>query len=182
MTDLATLDAPRRSCGVLSEPATLTITHRLPGPMERIWAYLTESNLGRQWLAAGEMPLDVGATFELVRRNDELIDPPARPAAGRARRRAPHAVPDHRGRSTATAGLHLGRRQRGVVRSRALGSEVLLTLHHRRLQGRPTMLNVGAGCHSHLDVLVVRAAGKGPAPFWDGRLHLKQDCDRRLLA
>jgi uncharacterized protein YndB with AHSA1/START domain len=40
--------------GVLSEPATLTIQRLLPGPIERAWAYLTESDLRRQWLAAGE--------------------------------------------------------------------------------------------------------------------------------
>ena len=41
--------------GVLTEPATLTIQRMLPGPIERVWAYLTESDLRRKWLAAGEM-------------------------------------------------------------------------------------------------------------------------------
>src|SRR5208337_1226278 len=55
--------------GVLTEPATLTIQRVLPGPIERIWAYLTESDRRRQWLAAGEMQMKVGAPFELVWRN-----------------------------------------------------------------------------------------------------------------
>jgi hypothetical protein len=63
-----------------------------------------------------------------------------------------------------------------------LGSEVLLTLHHRRLQDRPTMPKVGAGWHAHLDVLVARATGKDLACFWDGWWRLKQDYDRRLPA
>jgi hypothetical protein len=62
MTDVATLDA----YGVLTEPMTLQIQRRLPGPIERVWAYLTESNLRRQWLASGEMELKVGSTFEFV--------------------------------------------------------------------------------------------------------------------
>ena len=33
--------------GVLSEPATLTIQRFLPGPIERVWAYLTESEWRR---------------------------------------------------------------------------------------------------------------------------------------
>src|SRR5690349_732532 len=57
------------SYGVLTEPATLTIQRLLPGPAERIWAYLTKSELRRQWLAAGEMEMKVGAAFELVWRN-----------------------------------------------------------------------------------------------------------------
>ena len=52
--------------GVLTEPATLTIQRMLPGPIERVWAYLTESDLRRKWLAAGEMEMKVGAPFEHV--------------------------------------------------------------------------------------------------------------------
>ena len=37
--------------GVLTEPATLKIQRLLPGPIERVWAYLVESDLRRQWLA-----------------------------------------------------------------------------------------------------------------------------------
>src|SRR5271154_4360003 len=71
MTDLASLDA----YGVLTEPATLKIQRLLPGPIERIWAYLTESELRRKWLAAGETKLEVGAPVEFVWRNNELTDP-----------------------------------------------------------------------------------------------------------
>jgi uncharacterized protein YndB with AHSA1/START domain len=37
------------------EPATLKIERLLPGPIERVWACLTEIGLRRRWLAAGEM-------------------------------------------------------------------------------------------------------------------------------
>ena len=39
--------------GELIEPTTLKIQRLLPGPIERIWAYLTDSDLRRKWLAAG---------------------------------------------------------------------------------------------------------------------------------
>jgi uncharacterized protein YndB with AHSA1/START domain len=72
MTELAPLNA----YGVLTEPATLTIQRFLPGPIERVWAYLTESELRRKWLASGEMEMKVGASFEFVWHNDELTNPP----------------------------------------------------------------------------------------------------------
>ena len=72
MIDLAGLDA----YGVLTEPATLKLERLLPGPIERVWAYLVDSGLRRQWLASGEMAMEVGAPVELVWRNDELTDPP----------------------------------------------------------------------------------------------------------
>jgi uncharacterized protein YndB with AHSA1/START domain len=68
--------------GALIEPATLKIQRLLPGPIERVWAYLTESDLRRQWLAAGEMEMKVGAPFEFVGRNDELTDPPGQRPPG----------------------------------------------------------------------------------------------------
>ena len=78
MNERAKLDA----YGVLTEPATLTIQRLLPGPIERVWAYLTESDLRRQWLAAGEMEMKVGAPFELVWRNSELTNPPGKRPEG----------------------------------------------------------------------------------------------------
>ena len=61
MNDLATIDA----FGAVTEPATLTIQRLLPGPVERIWSYLTVSDLRRRWLAAGEMTLKLGAPLGL---------------------------------------------------------------------------------------------------------------------
>src|SRR5262245_51894878 len=76
MNEHVTLDA----YGVLTEPTTLTIQRLLPGPIERVWEYLTKSDLRRKWLAAGQMDLKVSAPFEFVWRNGELNDPPtARP-------------------------------------------------------------------------------------------------------
>ena len=64
----------------------------------------------------------------------------------------------------------------------AQGTEVLLTVIHRRLPDRPTLLGVSAGWHMHLDVLVARATGTAPVPFWDGWSRLRQAYDRRLPA
>lgn len=83
--------------GVVTEPATSTIERLPPGAIERVWAYLTESDLRRLWLAAGEMTLEEVAPFELVWRDDMLTDPPGRRPSGGGWR-ASHAAPDHRAR------------------------------------------------------------------------------------
>ena len=177
MTDLATLDA----YGVLTEPATLKIQRLLPGPIERVWAYLTESELRRKWLAAGEMEMKVGATFELVWRNDELTNPPGQ--------RPPGFSDEHRMQSRITEldprrKLAIAWEGSGDVsfELEPKGNEVLLTLIHRRLPDRANLLGVGAGWHAHLDVLVARATGKEPEPFWDGLSRLRKEYDRRLPA
>jgi uncharacterized protein YndB with AHSA1/START domain len=167
--------------GALTEPATLEIQRLLPGPIERVWAYLTESDLRRQWLAAGEMEMKVGAMFELVWRNNELTDPPGE--------RPPGFGDEHRMQSRITEldpprKLAIAWRGSGDVsfELEPVGNKVLLTVIHRRVPDRSTLLMVSAGWHMHLDVLVARATGQKPEPFWDGWSRLKKNYDQRLPA
>lgn len=177
MNSLAAPDA----YGVLTEPATLTLQRLLPGPIERVWAYLTDSELRRQWLAAGEMQLQVGAPFEFTWRNDEISTPPGNKPEG-------FGV-EHSMQSTITEldpprRIAFGWNGSGDVSIdlEPHGDQVLLTLVHRQLPNRNTMLMVSAGWHAHLDVLATRIAGDTPTLFWDKWLALKQDYDRRLPA
>jgi uncharacterized protein YndB with AHSA1/START domain len=167
--------------GVLTEPTTLKIQRILPGPIERVWAYLTESDLRRQWLAAGPMEMKVGATFELVWRNDELSNPPGQrppgfPAEQRMQSRITELDPPRR--------LAFSWQNSGDVsfELEPQGEKVLLTVIHRRLPDRNMMLNVGAGWHTHLDLLVARATGKELSSFWDTWARLREEYDRRIPA
>jgi len=167
--------------GVLTEPATLKVQRLLPGPIERVWAYLTESDLRRQWLAAGQMEMKVGAPFEFVWRNDELTNPPGqRPPGFSGERRMQSRITElDPPRKLAITWGSTG----GVsFELEPQGSEVLLTVIHRRVPDRTTLLNVSAGWHMHLDILVARATGKEPAPFWDGWSRLKKEYDQRMPA
>ncbi|MDP3693065.1 SRPBCC family protein [Bradyrhizobium sp.] len=165
--------------GALIEPTTLRIQRLLPGPIDRIWAYLTDSELRRKWLAAGAMEMKAGAPFELVWRNGELNDPPgARPEGfpeeHRMQSRITELDPPHK--------LSIAWNNSGDVtfELEPRGDSVLLTVTHRRLPDRSTMLKVGAGWHMHLDTLVARATGDEPAPFWEGWSRLHREYDRRL--
>jgi uncharacterized protein YndB with AHSA1/START domain len=175
MNELATLNA----FGALTEPATLKILRLLPGPIERVWAYLTKSDLRRQWLAAGEMEMRVGAPVELVWRNEELTDPPGQRPAGFNEEHRMHSriIELDPPRKLAIA---WGASGEVSFELDPQGDEVLLTLIHRRLPDRKTMLNVGAGWHMHLDILVARATGKTPEAFWDGWSRLRKEYDRRI--
>jgi uncharacterized protein YndB with AHSA1/START domain len=167
--------------GVLIEPATLKIQRLLPGPIERVWGYLTESELRRKWLAAGEMEMKVGAPFELVWRNDELTDPPGQrpPGFGAERRMQSRITELDPPRKLAFAWEGSGDVS---FELEPKGMEVLLTVIHRRLPDSGNLLGVGAGWHMHLNVLVARATGKEPAPFWDGLSLLRKEYDRRIRA
>jgi hypothetical protein len=60
--------------------------------------------------------------------------------------------------------------------------EVLLTVIHRRLPDRATLLGAGAGRHMHLDLLVAHTTGKRPEPFWDVWSRVRKEYDRRMPA
>jgi uncharacterized protein YndB with AHSA1/START domain len=62
------------------------------------------------------------------------------------------------------------------------GDRVLLTLTHRGVPNRSTLLGVSAGWHSHLDILDARAREARPEPFWDAWRRLRQDYERRTPA
>ena len=174
-----TQTATRSAYGVVTEPATLTIQRRLPGSAERVWKYLTESELRKQWLAAGDMELKVGSTFEFTWRNDELNAPPGT--------RPPGASAEHsmEGRITELnpprkLSITWGSTDGVTFEIEPKDDAVLLTLTHRRLPDRDTTLKVSAGWHMHLDVLVACITGEKSEPFWDGWSRLKDEYAARL--
>ncbi|BES70550.1 SRPBCC family protein [Marinobacter nanhaiticus D15-8W] len=165
--------------GTLIEPTTLKIQRLLPGPIERVWAYLTESDLRSQWLAAGQMEMKVGSTFELVWRNDELTDPPGtRPPGHSEEHRLESQVteldPPHKLAITwgGTGGV--------AFELEPQGDKVLLTIVHHRISDRSTLLGVSAGWHTHLDILVARLTDQKPEPLWDEWVRLKVEYEQRL--
>jgi uncharacterized protein YndB with AHSA1/START domain len=168
--------------GAITEPATLKIQRLLPGPIERVWSYITDDKLRRQWMAAGHMEQKVGATVEFVWRNDELTRPPGvRPSGFPEEHRmtsrvteidAPHKL-----------GITWGERGEVTFELESRPDGVLLTVIHRRLPDRDTTLMFGAGWHAHLDLLAARIAGTPPSePFWDAWSRLRGVYDLRVPA
>src|SRR3954469_16985672 len=60
------------NAATLIEPGTVKMERVLPGPVERVWAYITESDKRAQWLAAGVFDLRVGGKVRLQFDNDRL--------------------------------------------------------------------------------------------------------------
>ncbi len=162
-------------------PQSVRLERVLPAKPARVWDYLTRSDLRRQWLASGEMTLEVGAPFEFVWRNDELTIPPGeRPAGFAAEQRMASRIiavePPHR--------LVIGWGDEGDVTFEIAPFEdrALLTITHRRLQERGMRLMVSAGWHAHVDILDAALSGAAAAPFWSNWLALRDRYDGTLPA
>ncbi len=162
-----------------TDVSTLRIQRTLPGPIERVWAYLTDGELRRQWLASGEMDLKPGASFELVWRNDELSESDDRAPNGtsgehRATCRILEVDPPRK--------LKYEWPQAGEVTFELApeGKRVLLTVTHHRLTDRRLLTMVGPGWHAHLDILVALLEGTAPPSFWRGWTSLRPEYERRI--
>lgn len=168
---------------------TARIRRLLPGPIERVWAYLTESDKRGRWLAGGAMELHVGGRVELLFRHAELSDAPGAAPPRHARMEAHGHL--NTGRVTAcdpprllayTWGENHGDPSEVRFDLEARGDEVLLTVTHRRLDGRETIRSVAGGWHTHLDILADRLHGRAPPNFWKTYERLAAEYATRFAA
>ena len=121
----------------LIEPGTVKLERLLPGPVERVWAYITEPDVVKRiepmrllvhtwtWDNA-----DTEVTYELQPR----------------------------------------------------GKEVLLTIVHRRVEGRELTASVMGGWDVHTGILADILSGAEPRPFWKTHSRLEQEFGATLRA
>lgn len=153
------------------EGGTLMIQRWLPGPAERLWRYLVDSEKRQQWLAAGEMEPVAGAVFDLTWRNDALSAatdprPEGFPEVQRLQSRVIAVDPPRR----LVIAWGAGEVSFDLVDR---DDRVLLTIRHSGLSDGPVRAEIAGGWHMHLDILVDRISDRTPASFWSGWARLR---------
>ena len=172
---------------VVASPGTVRIERLLPGPIERVWSYLTESDKRRQWLASGAMELRIGGRVELVFNNSALTeqDDPAPPKyakqAGEVRMQGKITGIELPRLLSHTWGEDLIDQSEVRFDLAVKGDQVLLVVSHRRLTEHEELISVSAGWHTHLDILADRLAGRVPAGFWKTHTRLESEYNQRIL-
>lgn len=155
--------------GKIIAPDTIRFERLLPGPIERVWAYLTESEKRAKWLASGAMDLRVGGETELfwLHKNLDTVhdEAPERYAEGhKMKAKITRCEPPH------VLGFSWGARAEAlsevVFELSKQGKDVLLVLTHHRLPNQKDLLGVSGGWHTHLDVLVEHLNGRTAPAFW----------------
>lgn len=173
------IQAEESPFGVLTSPSTLVLERTLPGPVERVWSYLVDSDLRQQWLASGTLDPKPAASFELVWRNDELSkSDDKRPEGFGAEHRATCQVTEVE--PLRKLAYHWPGVGNVTFELEPVGDEVILTVTHRHLANRNSSLMVGAGWHAHCDILVARMNGLKPVSYWTHWMQLRAEYDRRI--
>jgi uncharacterized protein YndB with AHSA1/START domain len=167
--------------GVVTGTGTLRLERLLPGPVDRIWAYLTESEKRAKWLAGGPMELRVGGRAELRFRHADLSaekTPPERFKSkdGGQTLECRILACDPPRLLSYTWGTDWGD---VTFELTPQGKDVLLVVTHRRL-GTEGMATVAAGWHAHLGILAERLDGREPTGFWTAYLRLEAEYEKRL--
>ncbi len=156
------------------EPSTLKVERLLPGPIERVWAYLTESDKRATWLAAGEFDLRVGGRIRLEFNNDKLPGTEKRQGKGQGRfegvitrleplRLLAHTWKWDSGDTEVSYEL------------KPRGKDVLLVIVHRRLDGTALPAGIVSGWDVHSGILSDLLNGVEPRPFWATHAKLEKE-------
>lgn len=157
--------------GEFTGPAEVRIVRTLPGPIERVWAYLTDPEKRARWFCGGALEQKAGGKveFNMVHKNlapDET--PPAKYAhvqdpgvtfEGRVLRCEPPRLLVYTfGSEDSVVTFELT----------SQGQQVLLVLTHRTrgAEEQADLTNYASGWHTHLALLVAQLEGTPPPKFW----------------
>jgi len=155
-------------------PTEIRFERLLPGPIENVWSYLTDSRKRGEWLASGPMELRVGGKVALRFKHSELSPLQAPPPE----RFTKMDAEGHNAEETITE-LDPPRRlaftwdgqgddpSEVVFELAPRGDKVLLTLTHRKLPNDAERIGTAGGWHCHLTILVEKLEGRTPPAFWD---------------
>jgi len=165
----------------LVQPGTVRLERLLPGPLERVWAYITESDKRAKWLAAGEFDLRVGGKIRLEFDNSSLSCEKAAPEKYRERQISKGHISE--GVITRLDPMHAlahtwiwnGAETEVTYELTLKGKDVLLVIVHRRLQGRELQASVMGGWDVHTGILEDVLKGLEPRPFWSTHARLERE-------
>jgi uncharacterized protein YndB with AHSA1/START domain len=152
----------------LVEPGTVRLERLLPGPVERIWAYLTEGDKRAKWLAGGDFDLRMGGKIRLEFDNGNLPNDAATLEKYKGRGKGVFE-----GVITRLEPLRLiaytwkwdSIESEVSYELTPRGKDVLLVIVHRKLTEQLTR-NVMGGWDVHSGILADILNGVAPRPFW----------------
>jgi len=160
--------------GTSPEQAAVRLQRMLPGPIERVWAYLTDAEKRTTWLAGGVFDLRVGGKADLHFDHSNITSeaPPEgkgkHVSAGTITRIEPPRL------LSFTFGA-AGPQSEVTFELKPEGKGVLLTVTHVRVADRKTKIGVAAGWDAHIRILEDRLNGEPPRPFWSTHARLKKE-------
>ena len=175
--------------GVRVDDNTVRFERLLPGPIEKVWPFLADSDKRGQWFTSGRLPDKVGEAWEMRYHHSSYSPHKAPPPPGYEKVDQEDVTmpslllaiePPHRLAFSFGNSIKQGEYSEVDIRlTPQADGMVKLTLTHSRLRDHDHTLKVSVGWHSHLAMLEHRAAGRVPPSIWDVWRGLQGVYDRR---
>lgn len=174
--------------GKLINAGEVRFVRLLPGPIERVWTYLTDPEKRGLWLASGSADLRVGGKVSLEFDNSNLTSH-AEEAPAKYREHSKDGCGAFTGTITRcepprllshTWGESNGGTSEVTFELTPQGGEVQLVLTHRKIAGRDMLMSVAGGWHTHLAILIAKLEGAAPPPFWSTHARLEKEYEMQL--
>ncbi|MEO6993830.1 MAG: SRPBCC family protein [Lacunisphaera sp.] len=164
--------------GTFNGPAEVRLVRTLPGPIERIWEYLTDDEKRSRWFAGGTMEKRQGGKMELSFLHKTI---------------APGETPPEQFKKVHETGFKMPGTILRWEPPRVLsytfdddsdvtfeltpeGNQVVLVLTHRsRGDDIPSLSGYASGWHTHFALLIALLEGTPPPPFWAMHQRLKAE-------
>ncbi|MEP1032390.1 SRPBCC family protein [Ekhidna sp.] len=167
--------------GKLVAPTTLQFERLLPGPIERVWDYLTDAEKRAKWFCGGSTGLSPEDEIKFIFYNSQLGSP-TKPT--------PEKYKDYGDGFESKAVVIRSEKPNlfvieweGVVTFALIedGEMVKLTLTHEKLQDlKETRVGTLAGWHTHLDILVDQLNNRESKGFWSTHMDFEDEYASRL--
>jgi uncharacterized protein YndB with AHSA1/START domain len=171
--------------GRSTEAGTVRFERKLPGPIERVWDYLTDSEKRGKWFASGPMEQRAGGKLEFHFHNSQLT-PHAEPPPERYKK---YEGLTSSGKVTRCDPPNLlsftweemsGGESEVTFELSEKNNEVLMVVTHRRLRNRGELIGVSAGWHVHVGLLSDILNRRELRSFWSTYERLQAEYDKRL--
>lgn len=168
------------------DETTVRFERLLPGPIERVWAYLTDGDKRATWLCGGDTELRVGGKVEMHFHNASLSRQPDDDPPGKYRD-LPETM-SFGGTVTQCEPPRLlaftwdfeDEHSEVSFELEAAGDRVRLALTHRKLASRDELISASGGWHTHLDIFEDVLGGREPKAFWKTHTPLEAEYERRF--
>jgi uncharacterized protein YndB with AHSA1/START domain len=173
--------------GKFTSPSEVRLVRTLPGPIERIWDYLTDPEKRARWFAGGPMEPRKGGKVTLNFRHKDIAPDETPPEEHKKHHDPGHSMDGviTRWEPPRVLAFTFG----GDGESEATfeltpqGDDVQLVITHRAWRGDlPFMAEFGAGWHVHLNQLVALLEGSPRPPFWPVHTRLRAEYEKLRIA
>jgi len=165
-------------------PGEIRLMRTLPGPIERLWQYLTDPEKRSRWFAGGPMELRAGGKMELVFQHKKIapneVPPPEHAEMhehgwkmpGTVLRCEPPRVLSYTFDENSDVTFEL------IPQDQEDKSVLLILTHRARGEDIKSLSGYASGWHVHFTILLALLEHTTPPPFWATHRKLKAEYEK----